>query len=66
MSLPGPSRHNHRMLEERWGDRVKEDPDELDLQVERRREIYHYELYVKVCRHFHPPQLGFTLTSPSI
>ncbi|RXK37011.1 hypothetical protein M231_05718 [Tremella mesenterica] len=31
----------------RWGAREKAELDELDLQVERRREIYRHELYVK-------------------
>jgi E3 ubiquitin-protein ligase Topors len=44
MSLPGPSRRPP----ERAGDRAKEEPDELDIQVDRRREIYYHELYVKV------------------
>ena len=36
------------MLEERWGERPKAELEELDMQVDRRREIYRYELYVKV------------------
>ncbi|WWC69014.1 uncharacterized protein I206_102950 [Kwoniella pini CBS 10737] len=48
-SLPGPSRNRlpEIVRRERAEQRVKEEPDELDLQVKRRREIYRYELYVK-------------------
>lgn len=47
MSLPGPSRR--LPLPEERHDHAKVELDELDYQVERRREIYHNELYVKVC-----------------
>lgn len=38
----------------------KAEPDELDLQIERRREIYQQELYCKVCVVFHPSQTACT------
>ncbi len=47
MSLPGPSRRQY-MPDDRWREREKIEPDELDVQVERRREVYQHELYVKV------------------
>ncbi|OCF34107.1 hypothetical protein I316_04055 [Kwoniella heveanensis BCC8398] len=47
-SLPGPSRGRlppvHRLIQE---EPETIEPDELDLQVERRREIYRHGLYVK-------------------
>ncbi|WVQ83432.1 hypothetical protein IAT38_005573 [Cryptococcus sp. DSM 104549] len=48
-SLPGPSRARlpTRQDSRRWGEREKVEPDELDLQVERRREIYVHGLYAK-------------------
>ncbi|KAK6906980.1 hypothetical protein I203_100969 [Kwoniella mangroviensis CBS 8507] len=50
-SLPGPSRSRlpeiirRERIDER--DIEPDEPDELDIQVERRREIYRYGLYVK-------------------
>ena len=35
--------------EEREREEEKREMDELDIQVERRREIYQYGLYAKVC-----------------
>lgn len=46
LSLPGPSRRHHP--NDRCEERDKLEPDELDMQIERRREVYQYELYVKV------------------
>ncbi|WWD16880.1 hypothetical protein CI109_101312 [Kwoniella shandongensis] len=49
VSVPGPSRTRLPEFREREprDEREKVEPDELDLQVERRREIYRHELYVK-------------------
>ncbi|WRT65329.1 uncharacterized protein IL334_002272 [Kwoniella shivajii] len=46
-SLPGPSRIRLPEMTRRQPSPEKVEPDELDLQVERRREIYRHELYVK-------------------
>ncbi|KIR57525.1 hypothetical protein I314_06664 [Cryptococcus bacillisporus CA1873] len=47
---PGPSRERLPTRQEgrpRWGERVKVDPDELDMQVNHRRELYKHGLFVK-------------------
>lgn len=46
-SQPGSSSRHARGEERR--EREKVELDELDLQVERRKEIYKHELFVKVC-----------------
>ncbi|CAD6582864.1 MAG: hypothetical protein TREMPRED_003407 [Tremellales sp. Tagirdzhanova-0007] len=45
-SLPGPSRRQRESFERRREPDELE-PDDLDIQVERRRKIYQHELYVK-------------------
>lgn len=45
VSLPGPSNRNRRVSLTRA---EKEERDELEQQIERRREIYQHELYCKV------------------
>ncbi|KAK8861223.1 hypothetical protein IAR55_002042 [Kwoniella newhampshirensis] len=49
VSLPGPSRVMLPEPRQRnvWGEQEKVEPDELDLQIERRKEIYKHDLYVK-------------------
>ncbi|WVW79787.1 hypothetical protein I302_101757 [Kwoniella bestiolae CBS 10118] len=48
LSLPGPSRPRiPEIIRREEREAEAEEPDELDLQVERRKEIYRHELYVK-------------------
>ncbi|OXG11998.1 hypothetical protein C366_05720 [Cryptococcus neoformans Tu401-1] len=50
LARPGPSRERLPTRQEerpRWGKREKVDPDELDIQVNRRRELYKHGLFAK-------------------
>lgn len=59
-----PLGQNRRPYEDpRWGRREKMEMDELDHQVERRREIYQHELYVKVRSSLTLPYLCLPLST---
>lgn len=67
LARPGPSRERlptRREERPRWGEREKVDPDELDIQVNRRRELYKHGLFAKARYECSAHWIVMCLTSP--